>query len=295
MKKYFTMIVAVMLVLTTSVPVSADISKAACDCQIESFSVTVDGKSYACDGNRTYYIKSADELDVESITRTINKDSEHWSIHTSSLSYSFDDQNYQKVEQIPDGSGSSSINPSYRKISFTGKTDIYFKLEMAYRNDTAKYIHFSVAKEYKITYDLDGGKMTGNPDTFTELTQTFTLKDPVKQGYRFIGWTGTGLDMKVPEVTIENGSQGDRSYTAHWEKIQETTEEQTASEQTAESSSTTESAKKTEKDKKPADRKKESQVVKSGDEAGRKMALYVGAAGIALILIVTVFIKRRRK
>ena len=71
--------------------------------------------------------------------------------------------------------------------------------------------------EYTITYDLAGGTAEGNPDTYTIETRTFTLKNPTKSGYTFTGWSGTGLTGENNlTVTIEKGSTGDRSYTAHW-------------------------------------------------------------------------------
>ena len=71
--------------------------------------------------------------------------------------------------------------------------------------------------EYTITYDLAGGTAEGNPDTYTIETRTFTLKNPTKSGYTFTSWSGTGLTGENNlTVTIEKGSTGDRSYTAHW-------------------------------------------------------------------------------
>lgn len=69
--------------------------------------------------------------------------------------------------------------------------------------------------DYTITYNLDGGTAS-NPSTYTIETETFTLKAPLKAGYTFAGWTGTGLTDATKTVTIEKGSTGDRSYTATW-------------------------------------------------------------------------------
>ena len=70
---------------------------------------------------------------------------------------------------------------------------------------------------YAITYDLNGGTAEGNPAAYTIETGAFTLKNPTKSGYTFIGWSGTGLDGENNmTVTIPTGSTGDRSYTAHW-------------------------------------------------------------------------------
>ena len=70
---------------------------------------------------------------------------------------------------------------------------------------------------YAITYDLNGGTAEGNPAAYTIETETFTLKNPTRPGYTFTGWSGTGLTGENNlTVTIEKGSTGDRSYTAHW-------------------------------------------------------------------------------
>ncbi|ALP95171.1 S-layer homology domain-containing protein [Intestinimonas butyriciproducens] len=71
--------------------------------------------------------------------------------------------------------------------------------------------------QYTITYDLAGGTVEGNPDTYTIETGAFTLKNPTKSGYTFTGWSGTGLDGENNmTVTIPTGSTGNRTYTAHW-------------------------------------------------------------------------------
>ena len=88
------------------------------------------------------------------------------------------------------------------------------------------------AIEYSITYDLDGGSLgkdeeqndITNPEKYTIETSSFTLSNPTKTGYTFLGWTGTGIDnIENPEatepqdsVTIAQGSIGDRNYVAKW-------------------------------------------------------------------------------
>ena len=71
------------------------------------------------------------------------------------------------------------------------------------------------ANTYTITYYLDGG--TGVTDrTYRRITPTFTLPTPTKPNYEFIGWTGSNGNVPQTEVTIEQGSTGDKSYTANW-------------------------------------------------------------------------------
>lgn len=73
---------------------------------------------------------------------------------------------------------------------------------------------------YHIKYTLNGGTMSGAPETYTENSADITLPQPTKAGYRFAGWTGTGLTAPTMEVTIPTGSKEDREYTANWERIQ---------------------------------------------------------------------------
>ncbi|MBQ7068663.1 MAG: InlB B-repeat-containing protein, partial [Synergistaceae bacterium] len=73
------------------------------------------------------------------------------------------------------------------------------------------------AISYTITYNLDGGTVaTANPTSYTVETETFTLNNPTKNGSKFAGWTGTGLNQATMTVEIAKGSTGDREYTATW-------------------------------------------------------------------------------
>lgn len=69
---------------------------------------------------------------------------------------------------------------------------------------------------YHIKYTLNGGTMSGAPETYTENSADITLPQPTRAGYRFTGWTGTGLTAPTMEVTIPTGSTEDREYTANW-------------------------------------------------------------------------------
>ena len=70
---------------------------------------------------------------------------------------------------------------------------------------------------YTISYNLNNGTATGNPDSYTVESDAITLNTPTRPGYTFTGWSGTGLDGENNmTVTIPTGSTGERSYTAHW-------------------------------------------------------------------------------
>ena len=90
----------------------------------------------------------------------------------------------------------------------------YTNVSGAYNSGVAGQIR------YKITYNLDGGILeTSNPLKYDE-EDTFTLNNPTKEGYVFIGWSGTGLDgNENMTVTIPKGSSGKRNYTANYQHV----------------------------------------------------------------------------
>ena len=88
--------------------------------------------------------------------------------------------------------------------------------ELEVREDTTLYTDYTV-NNYTINYDYDGGSVSeDNPETYT-VKDEITLHNPSKEGYTFLGWTGTDVTEPTIEVTIPRGSTGNRSYTAHFE------------------------------------------------------------------------------
>ena len=71
------------------------------------------------------------------------------------------------------------------------------------------------APEYNISYDLDGGIDGGNPLEY-DPAKDLTLIVPIRPGYDFAGWTGTGLDTPTTIVTIPAGTEGNLSFKANW-------------------------------------------------------------------------------
>lgn len=70
---------------------------------------------------------------------------------------------------------------------------------------------------YAITYDLDGGSMSaGNPFYYTTDGKDVNLFGAKKQGYTFIGWSGTDIQDVSTYVCIKSGSRGDKSYKANY-------------------------------------------------------------------------------
>ncbi|MEG0826700.1 MAG: InlB B-repeat-containing protein, partial [Bacilli bacterium] len=75
--------------------------------------------------------------------------------------------------------------------------------------------------EYAISYNLNGGTAT-NPVKYDVETNAFTLNNPNRIGYIFIGWTGANGTVPELSVTISSGSAGDRLYIANWFKSEYT-------------------------------------------------------------------------
>lgn len=76
--------------------------------------------------------------------------------------------------------------------------------------------------DYGLTYNLNDGILSEpNPSTYTIESGDIALNNPSKDYYTFLGWSGTDLDGNNNEnVTIVNGSIGDREYTANFTPIE---------------------------------------------------------------------------
>ena len=108
----------------------------------------------------------------------------------------------------------------YRFAGWTEKnSEEIFDLEKAITKSYKLYSKYEIIN-YNISYDLDEGSLEENetnPATYTIETNTFTLNNPTKEHYTFIGWTGSNGETPNKVVTIAKGSMGDKSYTANYE------------------------------------------------------------------------------
>ena len=87
--------------------------------------------------------------------------------------------------------------------------------EIGIVSDLEKTEYVDEKDNYSITYNLDGG-IANNPDEYNLFTKTFTLSNPTKDGYVFIGWTNETLTEPTIKVTICNGSSGNIEFTANY-------------------------------------------------------------------------------
>ena len=150
----------------------------------------------------------------------------HWSLNTYSITY---DLNGGTASGNPTSytveSATITLNqPTKTGYTFTGwsgtdltgEDNLTVTIPAGSTGDRSYTAHWSL-NTYSITYDLDGGTASGNPDFYTVESSTITLNPPTRTGYTFIGWSGTDLSGSDNlTVTIPTGSIGNRSYTAHW-------------------------------------------------------------------------------
>ncbi|MBR3660677.1 MAG: InlB B-repeat-containing protein [Bacilli bacterium] len=71
--------------------------------------------------------------------------------------------------------------------------------------------------KYVIVYDLNGGSVaSANPTYYTSESGSITLNNPTKEGYTFVGWTGSNGNVPQTTVTIPSGSIEGKHYIANW-------------------------------------------------------------------------------
>ena len=107
------------------------------------------------------------------------------------------------------------------KENTTVSTNITIPIELGNKEYEAVWVEVD-PNVYTVEYDLDGGTVTtANRTSFTKF-DTFTLNNPAKQGYDFIGWTGSNGTTPELTVTIPTGTRENLNYTANWTPIEYT-------------------------------------------------------------------------
>ena len=107
---------------------------------------------------------------------------------------------------------------AYDFVGWTGSNGDEPEIEVTVEEGTTGDLSYTAnwtPTVYGITYNLSGGS-TDNPLTYTIEDATFTLSEPTREGYRFVGWTGSNGEEEQMVVTINHGTYGEKTYTAHW-------------------------------------------------------------------------------
>ena len=69
--------------------------------------------------------------------------------------------------------------------------------------------------EYNISYSLNGGTAS-NVGMYT-INDRVVINNPSRDGYVFVGWTGTGITGSIMNFVIDTGSIGNKEFVANWE------------------------------------------------------------------------------
>lgn len=143
----------------------------------------------------------------------------NWKANTYTLTYNANGGSVvQDNQTVTYGQSFELQTPTYEGHTFTGW---YIEEEQVndgiwnYTNDTTIVAKWQTSA-YSITYNLDGGTLaSANLPTYTP-DDTFKLNNPTKEGYTFVGQTGTNLTKPTLYVVIGANSTGNREYTAKW-------------------------------------------------------------------------------
>jgi|GEM_PF-2971429 len=127
----------------------------------------------------------------------------------SKNAYTMENYTFTGWNTMPDGSGAF----------YRDEAKIYPLTE----TDQAEITLYAMWKDssvtdYTITYFLNATNVQNdNPTAYTNNSDTITLKDPIREGYTFLGWfSDKELTQQVTEIA--KGSTGDITLYAHWKR-----------------------------------------------------------------------------
>jgi uncharacterized repeat protein (TIGR02543 family) len=76
------------------------------------------------------------------------------------------------------------------------------------------------AIEYTISYNLNGGRTSvSNIEKYTIESDSIIVNAPSKDGYKFVGWEGTGINGRTENLVIYKGTTGNKVYEAKYEAL----------------------------------------------------------------------------
>lgn len=115
-----------------------------------------------------------------------------------------------------------AVNWAVNKGIVKGTTKITFSPnEVCKRGEvvTFLYRYAHTKNKFSITYNLNGGTMTVTEEekSYEDGKDSFTISNPTRTGYTFLGWTGSN-NSKTPEKTVKitTSDVGNKTYTANW-------------------------------------------------------------------------------
>ena len=157
-----------------------------------------------------------------------------YSLNQYSISYDLDGGSYPSGDNPTQYTVLSDdiviVNPvkeGYTFVGWTGRDILTPNMNVTIPSGSTGDISLKAnwtPTNYTITYDLDGGSLDGdNPVTYNVETNDFTLVNPTKNGYTFLGWIGGGNGLVIDEptlnVTIDVNNYGQLSFEAVYQVI----------------------------------------------------------------------------
>lgn len=113
--------------------------------------------------------------------------------------------------------GYDSTTSGHNAATWSGEKGTSYKNLTATDGTTVTFTATWTPVNYTISYDLNGGAVTvSNPTSYNIETPTFTLNNPVRLGYVFVGWIGSNGTTPQKAVSVYKGSTGNKSYKANW-------------------------------------------------------------------------------
>ena len=155
-----------------------------------------------------------------------------WTKDTYTISYNLAGGDLPGEEENPtsydvDTSAFTLINPQREGYTFAG-----WRINDRNRgtNVTINGINYKPAEnlnvvarwdviEYPIYYNNVSEATVTNPKKYT-VEREFTLNNPTREGYDFLGWTGSNGEIPQLNVKIVKGTTGELIFNANWIKIE---------------------------------------------------------------------------
>ena len=159
-----------------------------------TFLIAIDRELTNSDKEKIESVVSVSNIATEKITK-------NWNGNNLTIGFSED------LEPDTTYKISFDNNTNINGISFDEVEDLVFKTKGLTINS------------FSISYNLNGGSLgqgASNPNSYGAASESILLVNPVKEGCIFSGWTGSNGDTPEINVIIEQGSTGNKTFTANY-------------------------------------------------------------------------------
>ncbi len=209
------------------------------DSDYNKLSLSIGNNNYSVDQYKSNLLKvakgesatiptgSTAKINVDKIA-TSDKEAAEGKSKMYTITYNLNDGVISKTNPTKYGVASNSItlnNPTKNGYKFEGWTgsngntpQTNVVIQKGSKGDKTFSANWSIVS-YKIDYNLDGGiVLSDNPLSYDITSETITLINPIKNGFEFLGWTGSNGELPQISVNISKGSTGNKSFVANWKQ-----------------------------------------------------------------------------